>query len=99
MNTKLHLLMSTGKTAQRHMMAAFAPGDQVLLVDQGTGLVTWPERLQALQEIAGEALAVARADLDARGLLRTGQDRGLRIVDDQEWVAAVTAHRHVLSWT
>ena len=91
--TSLHQVLSADPRAWAEACAAARDGDEILLVGDGVTLLLAPPD-GGLE--AARALAV---DVSARGLDHAAERAGVDCIDDAAWVARVSAHAHVLSWT
>jgi sulfur relay protein TusB/DsrH len=88
--------MSAEASLLRDCRMLLRDGDTLLLVDRATGLLLWPERLPSGDQVR---IAATRADAQARGLEVCAGDRGIDLIDDDEWVRWVCSHDAVVSWT
>ncbi len=95
--TRLHLLFSVSPVALRDCAALGGPGERVVLVDSGTGLLGDAEAVKTLRG-AGLVVGALAADVTARGLSPAAEWQGVELIDDTAWVELVAAHPVVLSW-
>ncbi len=96
--TRLHLLMSVSDSVIRDCLALFRPGDYLLLVDQGVGVLAHQQRTESLLAVVGESLGALRADVLARGLYMEPGQEEIQLLSDLEWAEKVAMHTQVLSW-
>ncbi|MEJ8568437.1 DsrH/TusB family sulfur metabolism protein [Elongatibacter sediminis] len=91
----LHLVQTA--EAQAPVWRGFcAPGDEVLLMDDGVLLLAGNTGIVPLPE--GVHLACLDADARARGVADVARALEVELISDGEWVRRVAERPHCLSW-
>jgi tRNA 2-thiouridine synthesizing protein B len=94
----LHTLNSSAKEQAallQRLLRCASSGDSLLLIENGVYNITDNAFLTAISQ-AGLTLYCLQADLLARGLKQ--YEDGVRVVDDNAFVALSCSHQKVISW-
>lgn len=95
----LHQILSDDPRAWRDCGEFCRPGDTVVLVDAGAGLLADDDFMSGFPPVSGIVGTVAlEADVVARGLHGVADKAGIELLGDVAWVRLACSREMVWSW-
>lgn len=97
--TTLHIINKppSSSTLWHSCLAALLPGDTLLIIENGVYAATHTTIAEQLSRLEGININFLAADMQARGLALTENNK-TSIIDDQQFVELACQHSKVVSW-